>query len=243
MNQLCPGCHTKEETFCHVIQCTHPTTASHRDSALNTLTKTLQHIGTPKPILQDILSEFKLWLQSTTTASSLLVGSLKGPDILLSATFYEQYHEIGWYKLYLGRISSKWASMATPYDTSLDGDLWASHFISTLWIFLCSMWSHRNSIVHEETTRSAANSLLAHLHRQVQTHYDNFHQDPGYVLPCHIHLFQSRSLSQCLSSPPYSIHCWLRSVDVARISLHLHIHQRQELASLFFSSQNNASDS
>jgi len=139
MNQLCPGCHTKEETFCHVIQCTHPTTASHRDSALNTLTKTLQHIGTPKPILQDILSEFKLWLQSTTTASSLLVGSLKGPDILLSATFYEQYHEIGWYKLYLGRISSKWASMATPYDTSLDGDLWASHFISTLWIFLCSI--------------------------------------------------------------------------------------------------------
>ena len=35
------------------------------------------------------------------------VGLLRGPDILLTAAFTEQYHSIGWTHMFMGLLSKK----------------------------------------------------------------------------------------------------------------------------------------
>ncbi len=52
------------------------------------------------------------------------VGSLRGPDVLLSAAFTDQFHSIGWHHLLMGRLSHRWGVavamyLKLPTDTSL----------------------------------------------------------------------------------------------------------------------------
>jgi hypothetical protein len=44
-----------------------------------------------------------------------MVGSLRGPNVLLTAAFTEQFQSIGWYHFLLGRLSSYWGKAAAVY--------------------------------------------------------------------------------------------------------------------------------
>lgn len=44
------------------------------------------------------------------------VGSIRGPDMLSTTAFIEQYHSIGWHQLFTGRLSHKWGAAVALYQ-------------------------------------------------------------------------------------------------------------------------------
>jgi hypothetical protein len=61
-SDLCPGCGENEETFEHVLQCSHAPTALVRTAALSGLEQSLIAIATPKKVSEVILGGFRDWL-------------------------------------------------------------------------------------------------------------------------------------------------------------------------------------
>jgi hypothetical protein len=101
------------EHLCHIPHPEHPTSS----------------IQTPTPVIRAITHGFSSWLQARSshvhahTAASQLwlqahsphihahtAASQKAPDILLTAAFHEQYHDLEWFQFCLGWVSLKWAS-------------------------------------------------------------------------------------------------------------------------------------
>ncbi len=70
--------------------------------------------------------------------------------------------------------------------------------------------------MHGATVEAAAQKQLATLQRDVTFHYDQFHQDPDYILPRHHNLFLQCTLDQRLRASYDYLRCWLRSIEDAR---------------------------
>jgi hypothetical protein len=123
---LCPGCVMVEETFEHVLRCSLPQTVAYCNLQLNKLVLHLHKIQTPLPVIHALQKGFHDWLNQTTHCSRAhTYGSLFGPDILLTSAYYEQYHQLGWFQLCLGRISKTWSKAVSSYGTptlQTDGD-------------------------------------------------------------------------------------------------------------------------
>jgi hypothetical protein len=136
---LCPLCNQEEETFQHVLVC--PQAVTIQNAALEESIKFLRAIQTPDPVIEAIQHGFHQWLlnRDSTQGRALTAGSLRGPDAVLTSVFIEQFRDIRWYQLCLGRISSKWAPAVLQYHTSsqhrVGGLNWASLFITALWQF------------------------------------------------------------------------------------------------------------
>jgi hypothetical protein len=172
------------------------------------------------------------------TSVHLLCGSVYGPDILLTSAYYDQFNTLTWYQLCLGQISLKWSRAVSSYHASLipnfDGPSWASAFISILWNFTRQLWHHRNQIVHGLTVDNIVSTQMRLLHDKVEAHYNEYYENPSYVLPRHEHLFTQRSLDQRLQLSNDSINCWLRSVHEARHILEFQQRHLQEMAAAVF---------
>jgi hypothetical protein len=99
---LCPCCKLEEETFIHVLSCADGSTANHHDLAQAQLTSSLNHIGTPKQIIEAIEHGFKNWLHPIHPVRAPMAGQLGSIVALLMIAFHEQFHDIGWLHLQLG---------------------------------------------------------------------------------------------------------------------------------------------
>ncbi len=89
----------------------------------------------PRPVDRLRILKKGLGLQPQVYAPT--VGAVRGPDILLTAGFTDQYHSIGWYHLYMGPLSNKWSVVVamyqkTPHNSS-SATAWVSQAISFLW--------------------------------------------------------------------------------------------------------------
>jgi hypothetical protein len=108
---LCPCCQTSAETLQHILSCTSQGSTETREAALRTLETDLTSINTPPQVTEAIAYGIQTWINNQnneqTSAHAPTVGSLRGPDVLLTAAFHEQYHSIGWYHLFMGRLSKK----------------------------------------------------------------------------------------------------------------------------------------
>jgi len=189
-NPYCPICLQVDEDFVHVLTCTDPRATKNRQELLFQLEKDLTNIHTPKVVLQTILQVFHYWLKPITTRSRApTVGSLAGPDILLTSAYHEQFHTLSWYQCCLGRISCKWRQAVVAYcnqaHQNMDAANWAPLFIAALWWFTKGAWQFRNQIVHGSDLEEATKLALATLSEKVTTHYRAFEADPNYVLPRH----------------------------------------------------------
>jgi hypothetical protein len=119
-----------------------------------------------------------------------------------------------------------------------------TNFILSLCKFSRSLWTNRNSLVHEATTEAISSLTTQNLHNQVRQLFTSFELDPSFILPRHHHLFTTWTLDQRLSQQPDNIQCWLRSVEAARQTLESYVRGQQRLASIFFpTSVNTASSS
>jgi hypothetical protein len=88
----CPGCHSCEEPFEHVLLYPCPETTAHREAGQQELDKGLSDISTPPPVQNAILHSFSDWLRTSPTGCSrpLTFGSVRGPNMLLSTVYMEQ---------------------------------------------------------------------------------------------------------------------------------------------------------
>jgi hypothetical protein len=146
-------------------------------------------MNTPPAMTRAILHGFSEWLTITPSGRpwAHTVGSLHPADILLTSAFHEQFHSITtWYQFCLGRIIKKWALALSEYTRTSspapDPDFWASLLIDQLWIFILSMWRHRNQIVHGTTIEDQAQKLLDRLRQLVMNYYQQFAEDPSIIL-------------------------------------------------------------
>jgi hypothetical protein len=90
---LCPICQEAEENLQHVFSCQHGTATQHRHTSLAQLLNTLQAAQTPQPIVDAIQYSFHQWWDSPTSVEvrPLTAGSLRGPDVVLTSAFLEQF--------------------------------------------------------------------------------------------------------------------------------------------------------
>jgi hypothetical protein len=142
-------------------------------------------------VISTIIHGITMWVRHQTEEDLRVhaptVGSLRGPDVLLTAAFTEQFQSIGWYHFLLGRLSSYWGKEAAAYAKTKDPSypkVWMAQFISIVWKYSRSLWSYRNSIVHGAMD---AKSL-----------YNTFRTSPHFILTHHQYLFTCRSLEQCM---------------------------------------------
>jgi hypothetical protein len=215
---LCPCCLSAEETFSPNTCCPAPSAAAHRSSAFQLLLDDLKKVQTPQEILDAISHGQTLWRSHTATpARALTFGSLKAPDIVLTAAFTEQCHIIGWLHFLLGCM---WSSALLHYrkqsQDQVIGTRWASFLVSAEWKFTRSLWAHRNLVLHGATVEETVQRQVQKLHGQVQSLYQQYLQDNSIVLPRHSYLFTSKTLQQRLDMPYDDIQCWLRSVAEAK---------------------------
>jgi len=239
-SSMCPICNEEEESVDHVFQCSHPEAVQHCQKCLDTLTTTLQHHRTPQPIIDAISHGFTSWFQRTDpqVVRAQTAGSLRGPDTVLTSAFYEQFREIGWGSMSLGRISRCWVSSVTQYsptssvhDTSLQ---WSSIFIAALWKFSRDLWKFRNEVVHGATIEEQATRQLEQWKAQITQYYTKFHDNPDFVLGRHQFLFQSRSMEERLQASYDTMAAWIRSVEEAIKVVRHHEDNLRELTQVFF---------
>jgi hypothetical protein len=163
---LCPCCLDTEETFQHVLSCPAISSTGHQIEALAQLFESLCTAGILPQILAALKHGMDHWMSSSdpSTIRSLTADSLHAGDTLLRAAFLEQYQSIGWYQLFLRRISQKWEKAYAIYKGSSSTlqqiNFWTSMFISSIWKHTKALWNHRNKIVHGSTAQLPAKNRL-----------------------------------------------------------------------------------
>jgi len=123
-----------------------------------------------------IMQGFTDWLTSISQHSQApTFGSLLGPDVILTAAYYEQFHQIGWSQFCLRRLRLKWAKAIAAYkekgNQRIDSNNWTSHLVSLIWQFTKQMWNYCNQIVHGATKEDAVRKIMQQLQDQVSYHY------------------------------------------------------------------------
>ncbi len=98
------------------------------------------------------------------------MGSLRGPDILLTSVFTEQFQSIGWNQFLLGQLSSRWGKSVNGYLKSTDPSYptaWTAQVISFIWKFSRSLWAYRNTIAHGATDQEIVAKIRSTLDDKV----------------------------------------------------------------------------
>jgi hypothetical protein len=199
----------------HVLTCSHPLASQHHDKEMTTLIKVLQTAYTPQQIIETIQFGFHRWWSDPNSAEARppTAGSLQGPDAVLTSAFLEQFRDIGWYHMCMGRISTKWALAATKYNTlpnNPDAALhWVLILIAALWRFSKSLWQYQNGIVHGATVEEQALRKLQSVHDKITTLYNSYSENHNIALPRHQSFFHNRTLEEQLGASFDNMSAWL----------------------------------
>ncbi len=106
-----------------------------------------------------------MWPSSKLLCPCSFAGSIHSPDILLTSAFYEQFHQLTWFQLCLGRLSKNWSAAIIAYQPTIDAPYWSSLFVSISWNFTRSLWAKRNEFVHQLNISAQVDDMLLSLHR------------------------------------------------------------------------------
>jgi len=83
--------------------------SEYREEQLSLLEKSLRDLGTPTAIVHSIMQGLTHWLTPITTRSRApTCGSVLSFDILVTAAYQEQFYDLDWFQLCLGRVSKLW---------------------------------------------------------------------------------------------------------------------------------------
>jgi hypothetical protein len=115
----CPSCQSPIETLPHILSCRSAGSIENREKALEVLKTDLLSINTPTEVVAAIYHGIQMWIGTQTNPQlqvhTLTVGSLKGPDVLLTAAFTEQFKSIGWDHFLISRLSWRWGTAVGLY--------------------------------------------------------------------------------------------------------------------------------
>jgi len=239
-SSLCPICRQAEETLQHVFTCNHSSASAHRTLCLDKMFRTLENAQTPQPVLDSLKYGFHTWMENPTRQGvrAPTAGSLRGPDAVLTSAFTEQYQNIGWFHMCLGRVSKKWSKAVLQY--TLPARLpytethWTSILVSAAWQLSRSLWKFWNEVVHGATIEEQAQRILEKLRQSTITHYSAYQANPGFILLCFQSLFTSRSLEERLQLLYDNLAAWNRSVEEAIQVTRQHEAATREYTQAFF---------
>jgi hypothetical protein len=94
-NSTYPICTRIEEDFQHVLECQDPRAIVYWKNCLTQLETDINNICTPTIVTKTIIQGFTHWLTPPVGRSRApTTGSLVGPDVLLTAAYYEQFYEL-----------------------------------------------------------------------------------------------------------------------------------------------------
>jgi hypothetical protein len=239
---LCPCCEDTVETVPHVLSCTATSSTSNRAISLTVLQTDLKLLNTPVQVIDALTHGIKTWESSLTnphiTARALTVGSLHGPDVLLTAAFTDQWSSIGWDHLFLGRLSNRWGAAVSayhklPHDKTLQLT-WTAQMIQILWKYTRAIWAYCNTVVHGATDQEMADKIRSLAMTKATSLYSTYHNNPHFILPQHKYLFTNKTLAQRLSLDIDSLNYWIRSVEDAIQALIHHDNQQRLYSDCFF---------
>lgn len=239
---LCPSCNIEIETMAHVLTCQSPGAAANRAQALSILQADLAAINTPSQVIDAINHGTLEWertqRQPHTSVHAKTRGSLQGPDMLLTMAFTDQFQNIGWLHLLMGRLSRKWGAAVSLYGNKPNDSnfqtMWTAQAITSLWKYTRSIWGYRNTVVHGATDQEKADKIIEQTATKVREFYSKFTTTPTFILQRHHYLFTSRTLSQRLKLDIDSMNCWIRSVEDAVQALRHHEQQQRAHSSRYF---------
>ncbi len=237
----CPSCQSPIETLPHILSYGSAGSVDSREKALVVLNTDLQSINTPIEVIDAINHGIQMWIGTQTDPQlqvhALTVGSLKGPDVLLTAAFTEQFKSIGWDHFLMGRLSRWWGLAVALYNKQPNATLyqtsWTAQTVKFLWKYTRSQWAYRNTVVHGATDQEMADKIKGKTIDKVKSLYTTFQSTPQFILPRHHYLFTTRTLDQRLRLDIDSLNCWVRSVEDAIQTLH-HQEIQQRLHSTRF---------
>jgi hypothetical protein len=97
---LCPCCQQSVEAVSHVLSCSSLGSTETRTTHLKVLQTDLKSINTAREVIDALIHGIKMWETTSTNSNmnvrALTVGSLRAPDVLLTAAFTDQWASIGW---------------------------------------------------------------------------------------------------------------------------------------------------
>jgi hypothetical protein len=108
--------------------------------------QTLETAQTPQPVLDSLKHGFHTWMEDPTCQGirAPTAGSLRGPDAVLTSAFTEQYQNIGWFHMRLGRVSKKRSKAVLQYTLPARHPYtethWTSILVSAVWQLSSSLW-------------------------------------------------------------------------------------------------------
>ena len=149
----CPRCKCMSENREHVLKCPEASARAHWKTQV-TLLKNWCVKSDTHPDIIDALYDTLIYWQSHKRSDHYVDYSW---DDDIAQTFRHQA-KLGWNSFLDGLLSTRWAELQQSYydetDSMKKGSKWAGTLSYRIWIAVHSMWMHRNSHLHDETTIS-----------------------------------------------------------------------------------------
>ena len=146
-NNECPRCGCSTETTLHVLRCPARSSRRHWNQRLRLLEKWMRKSRTAPEIQEAIYTVLKNFPQ-------LGEGSRVSTDTPAIRKCVVAQRKIGWTGFLEGFLSPYWATIQERHFRLLgfrrSGLKWAIGLSTQLWLFVFSMWDHRNSILFQQ---------------------------------------------------------------------------------------------
>jgi hypothetical protein len=166
----CPLCRSPQEEHAHILQCPHATRVTWRTNFVTTLATKCDALSTD-PILKSILiNGITCWLQQTPFDEDGIPSEYQ--------TLLDSQRSIGWYQVFLARVSIHWALLQDKYikasnntSNELTGDKWSKAIctaITTLWL---TLWDQRNTDRHGIDSAAKSSSSREQALRELEILY------------------------------------------------------------------------
>ena len=208
----CPLCHHPAEDHRHVLRCPHSSRVAWRAALLQKLSKLCNTLHTDPILTAILLNGMRTWL-------NLLPFDEGGiPD--LYSSLLSQQREIGWYHVFLGRMSKQWSKLQDAYlhrnsivIKGVTGDKWMTKIASTITTAWTELWDLRNKDRHG---RDAAQKKVS-LHDQASRELELLYANRTKVLQRDRHIF-NLDLPTHLQKPTRVIRQWINTYQAVILS-------------------------
>ena len=136
----CPCCGAPDETFAHLLQCTHEDLVTTRAIAYTSIQRDCDELKIPKTFTTTFLSLLKVPLEGHEFPSSFPTAELE--------TAANSQRTIGMYNMAIGLLTAKWTTALGTLGMKHPKSAMAQ-VLSMTWDHICeALWKARNQIKH-----------------------------------------------------------------------------------------------
>lgn len=181
----------------------------------------MENLATPEVIIHHIMHGLTTW----SKVEQVLLKKQIAPSIdgitapPLTQAYNEQTRKIGWEAFLRGCIGLSWGEAYKAHYTDgneEEAQCWLGDLIRATLDLSISLWYRQNGMIYGINYTEARNKELQMLHQKVTKEYESYEEDPFIILQVQSHLFDQKSIPQCLRQDRDSLACWLADVEEAK---------------------------